>query len=363
MKVMISSRCVDRFPRSGGKPLTDVRQALKDRLEAAELFGQKLFHVWINEDAPPTPGDTGWDACIKQVDEADVVLVLYNGNAGWSKASGGVGICHAELKRGLDSAPGKVRLIRLGSDADVKVPSGAVHDRFRDFVQRQDLFRGSAATVDELMELGEQTVLHAFADLVGWGVREARKGRYYTGDALAWSKLDFRERQTRIRKTLTEALVAEGAARVGGSAITYRIGTAQVLLVVDAVPAALSISAARELVGRPFLQDHRFATTMGKGVGPVHVIGCNRGATEGQALQLLGFPDATVVTAPFGIYVADDVQKIQFVMLSNCRDETTTRTALQRFTEWLSLAGEADDLVDRARSRKRIVETIAKELS
>jgi hypothetical protein len=73
------------------------------------------------------------------------------------------------------------------------------------------------------------------------------------------------------------------------------------------------------------------------------------------------FPDATVVTAPFGIYVADDVQKVQFVLLSNCRDETATRHALQRFIEWLDIAGEAADLVERARSRKRIVQTIAKE--
>jgi hypothetical protein len=76
---------------------------------------------------------------------------------------------------------------------------------------------------------------------------------------------------------------------------------------------------------------------------------------------LLGFPDATVVAAPFGIYVADDVQKVQFVLLSNCRDETATRHALQRFIEWLDVAGEAADLVERARSRKRIVLAIAKE--
>ena len=59
--------------------------------------------------------------------------------------------------------------------------------------------------------------------------------------------------------------------------------------------------------------------------------------------------------------MADDVQKVQFVLLSNCRDETATRHALQRFMEWLDVAGEAADLVERARSRKRIVLAIAKE--
>ena len=56
MKVMISSRCNDPFPRSGGERLSIVRQKLKDELEAAELFGQRLFEVWINEDAPQPPG-------------------------------------------------------------------------------------------------------------------------------------------------------------------------------------------------------------------------------------------------------------------------------------------------------------------
>jgi hypothetical protein len=48
---------------------------LKDRLMAAGLFGQRVFEVWINEDAPPAAGDAGWDECMKQVDAADVLLV------------------------------------------------------------------------------------------------------------------------------------------------------------------------------------------------------------------------------------------------------------------------------------------------
>jgi hypothetical protein len=155
--------------------------------------------------------------------------------------------------------------------------------------------------------------------------------------------------------------VGAGAARLGDDLVSHAMAGTKILLVVNAIPAALTVSAAREMAGRPFLRDHLLVSSLKMAVGPVHLIGCNRGATESQALQLLGFPDATVITAPFGIYVADDVQKMQFVLLSNCRDETATRHALQRFIEWLDIAGEAADLVDRARSRKRIVQTIAKE--
>ncbi|MGB8743335.1 MAG: DUF4062 domain-containing protein [Xanthobacteraceae bacterium] len=362
MKVMISSRCLDSFPRSNGKPLSETRRALKAKLVQVKLFGQELFRVWINEDAPPAPGEKGWDTCMKQVEDCDLLLVLYNGNAGWTKTGGGVGICHGEIKRGLDMAPGKVRVIKLGSDRDIQGSSGPVHDRFRDFMNKRDLFWGAASTVDELFEVAEQTIIHGFADLVGWGVREGRRGNYHTGDALEWSKLDFLGRQARIRGVLLDALITDGGIRLSDSHVKFKIEDNEVLFALNAVPASLGIASAREMIGRPFLKDHELVDAMSKPIGPIHLIGCNRTVTESQARQLLGFPDATIVNAPFGVYVADNAQKIQFVLLSNCRDETTTRYALQRFREWLEEADEASDLVEHAASRKRIVQVIANEI-
>ena len=55
----------------------------------------------------------------------------------------------------------------------------------------------------------------------------------------------------------------------------------------------------------------------GKRGGPVHVIACHKTATESQAARLLGFPDATLVSAPFGIFAADPVQKVQFAFITN----------------------------------------------
>jgi len=91
--------------------------------------------------------------------------------------------------------------------------------------------------------------------------------------------------------------VGAGATRLGDNLVSHALASAKILLVVNAIPAALTISAAREMVGRPFLRDHLHVPSLVSAVGPVHLIGCNRGATESQALQLLGFPDATVVTA------------------------------------------------------------------
>src|SRR5262249_17008604 len=127
----------------------------------------------------------------------------------------------------------------------------------------------------------------------------------------------------------------------------------------DAVPAAMSIAAAREPMGQPFLRDHAMVAALPKDVGgPVHVIACHRGVTEAQAVRQLGYPDVQVVAAPFGVYIADDVHKVQMVFLANCRDETSTRQAAQLFLQWALAQGEDQRLVERALSRRRISDAV-----
>ena len=78
-------------------------------------------------------------------------------------------------------------------------------------------------------------------------------------------------------------------------------------------------------------------------------------------MRQLGFADATIVNAPFGIYVADEVQKMQLVYLTNCRDETNLRYQVQRAFDWLDLAKEKEIFLEKAAARARIVQAIAKE--
>jgi hypothetical protein len=117
------------------------------------------------------------------------------------------------------------------------------------------------------------------------------------------------------------------------------------------------------MVGQPFLRDYEAFPVLSvqKAAGPVHLIACHKTVTEAQAVRLLGFPDATVVSAPFGVYLADDVQKIQIVLIANCRDETTTLHGVQRFFDWLEQTGEADRLAHRAQSRTNIIKAISAE--
>src|SRR5262249_33090713 len=112
LRVMISSRNLDLIPDStGSTKLSDARLELKRMIEGATLFGQQIFAVWINEEAGADAGDRdSWDTCLKQATEADIILAIENGHAGWALDRGAIGICHAEIEAALHRAPEKVRL-------------------------------------------------------------------------------------------------------------------------------------------------------------------------------------------------------------------------------------------------------------
>lgn len=368
IRVMISSRCNDKFPSGkSGRALSEIRRELKAEIEAKEFFGTRLFEVWINESAPPGGGTwDSWDTCIQAVNDCDILIVLSNGNAGWARGAGEIGICHAELMAGLSKAPGKVRLISLPNIAPGKTAEGDRNRRFQEYVNGQSLFRGGeVATEADLKLRVKEAVGDAVIALTQAGVREASRGRFHSGEALDWSRLDFKARQSAMRDVLRDALKHRDDATDLPSGVSVCLAGTEVLCIPEAIPAALTVAQAKEMVGQPFLRDYTLLGDLskkgGKRAGPLHIIACHRGATEAQATKLLGFPDATVVNAPFGVFVADNIQKIQFAFIVNCRDETTTRHGLQRLVEWMAQTGEDRLVAERAKARARIVAAIAKE--
>ena len=365
LRVMISSRCDDKFPADPpGRPLSEIRKELKMEIEALEVFGKKVFEVWINEETPPQGGTwDSWDVCLQAVKDCDILVALSNGNAGWAKDGGEIGICHAELLTGLSQAPGKVRLIALRDIAVTETAEGERNQRFQNYVKTQSLFRGGTVSTEAALKARIKEALHdALLSLAQAGVRESGKGRFHSGQALDWSRLDFRARRAEMRRVLREAMRQRTGSKDDGDHLILKLAGTEILLVPDAIPAALSVGAAKEMVGQPFLRDHELSPFLkGNRGGPVHVIACHKAATEAQATKLLGFPDATVVSAPFGIFVADNIQKVQFAFIVNCRDDANTRHGAQRFFEWLAQTGEEALVSERAKARARIVSAIAKE--
>ncbi len=194
------------------------------------------------------------------------------------------------------------------------------------------------------------------------GKISARSDKYDRGPALEWHRLSFTERQLKMRGALKEAMTSgHNGADLGNDAVRLQVHHSQVLLRLDAVPAAMSVADARALLGRPHLADHEFDGVLKKGkiIGPVHLIACHRAITETQALNVLGFPDAVTVASGFGVFIADNVQKAQLAFLRDCRDVSSLRQSTQLFMDWLGTSGESHEVVERAKGRKAIVRAVA----
>ncbi len=364
LTVMLSSRCNDDIEYKAAKAkLSDVRKDAKKAIEEFEIGGERLFKCWINELAPSAEGtDDSWEKCLNEAADSDIVIILYNGNAGWTKTVGGIGICHAELERAFTSNPNKVRLIALPKFSRSLT---GVHRRMSDYVEQLNLFRASADNGKELIEEILKALGEATRKLAKAGVGDAGSSTYYLGEALDWSRLDFERRKAEIERVLFLSLKDHPDGLTNDGHAIVKIFRKNVLFRCHGIPAAMSVSAARELVGQPFLRDHDLTPQLTGGtVGPVHLIGCHKGVSENQAITMLGHPDAIVVDHPkVGIYVADPVQKTQLMLLRNCRDETSTRHAVQRALDWLERSGEGAHLAERAASRAKICKLIAKEVS
>lgn len=365
---MISSRCADTI-KYQGKPqsLEVLRRDLKTKLEDIKIGGKQVFKVWIHEDESNASALlNNWEECMEKSRDADVFIVLFNGRSGWlgadSPVKDGVGICQAELSAAFNNAPAKVRSIQF--KALVKAEPGSPDEAFQEYVRAHKIPGAQVETGEEALQRAEELAAAIVLSLAREGVGVNSSGSYYAGEALEWSRMNFHKR----RGEMTAAVVTLLRKR-DGNTLTHpaknvavvRIRDSRIGFVCDSIPASMSTASARELVGQPFLNDHLHTEKWDAVVhGPVHVIACQKAVTESQAVRQLGFPDAVVVSAPFGIYVADEVQKIQMAFIANCRDKTTTRANVQAFLNWLNEHGEAEHLVRRAIARRQISDYVRK---
>ena len=367
IKVMISSRCNDLFPLSakGRRHFSEIRKQVKSEIEAFQLFGQRIYEVWINEDAIEDGSRSSWERCVEQARDCDVFIALYNGNAGWLGGSDGgtVGICHAEFTAAQSIAPGKVFVINIHEPNVKGAPNRPSDKLFQADINRLGrLDARDIKTDSDLVEKIKHIVADSTVKLVHRGVRDASRGTNYLGPALDWSRESYEGRSSKMRYVALNALrQGNYVAGPNQNVVARPIGGRPILFVVNSIPNSMSIPAARELVGQPHLSDHLLSNELSKVLGgPVHLVTCHKSVSKSHAVRMLGFPKATVVSGPFGIYVVDPVQSIQLVLISQCRDETSTRHGIQRFLAWLDETKQNSDLVKFAKRRKAIVAILAK---
>jgi hypothetical protein len=350
VRVMISSRCNAEINYQGKNvKLSAVREDIQKEIEGEKLFGRKLFDVWISEDEPtPDASNNVWKKSIQEVNRSHILIVLYNGDAGWAKSDDQIGICHAELEAAMNTSPEKVYFIKLPDINSANRQEAERNKRFKEFVEKfQTWWKKMPEAMNGEDVINETKIIlrQGVSKLAIQGSRQTKKIKFDYGAALDWSRLNFQERQHHMKRTLIEGIKFRDGSFLEKDNLFIMANNMSILCLCHAIPASMTIAAARELVGQPFLLDYEYAQLLSEEkAGPVHFIACNRSVTEAQARKQLGFPDATIVPTDFGVYVADNVQKIQLIFISNCRDETTTLYGLQEVFNWLEKSGEWERL-------------------
>ena len=367
IQLMISSRCETAITFKGKtQKLSAVRRALKEEIENFKLPGasRPLFECWINEDATSAPGgETWWKHCVDQAKGAHVVIVLYTGASGGGLEGSSMGICHGELEAALRAGADRVRVIKL---PEATLPSEPLQRKrdvtFRKYFESREMFYSSASDGEEVIAKAWLEINSALGDLTRLGASSMVLTETSTGQALDWKRLDYKRRQEAMEKALLDFFLSrpQSAKSTTGAIITIAGGRA--FLRYQAIPDSLSLSAAREKVGQPFLTDFQIADEVKKvGAGPIHVVASPKGVTESQALKMLGFPDATIAKDSFGIHVADNIQKIQIVLLKECFSPTAVVRQIAAWLDWLKRTKEDEFVLERARARCRIIQAIARE--
>lgn len=369
LTVMLSSRCHDLFEFQGEpRPMSDLRRAIKTDLEKIRFGGKAVFQVWIHEEEFAGAA-ISWDTCIAKARQADIFLVLYNGNSGWSGSTdetlkNNVGICHAEFNAALTKSREKVRSIHLLPG--LEDPENGPHTRFREEFLGSGVMGAQVTNGEDAVRRAKEIAVATMLTLARSGVGVSSRGSGYSGQALDWNRMDYRTRRDAATRTLVNFLKARAApGKASGHdrlVILDVLPDQPVAFLCDCIPASLTTASARELVGQPFLTDHLTVSGLPEEVaGPVHLIACHKGISQSQAMRQLGFPDAVIVPAPFGVYVADPVQKIQMVFLAHCQHETSTELQVQDFLSWLRREKEDRNLTARAISRRKLADLTAKE--
>jgi hypothetical protein len=195
-------RIFERRTHPHGGPAGHPRSARN-----ATLLGERLFEIWINEDAAAAALDeNSWEKCLSQARQTDILIILDTGHAGGARAGGDIGICHAELMTAHNAQPGKIRIIPIRGSEPLSDEDTPRNRRFERYVERLDAFGPPVRSEAELHAAVDRAVIDAVSSLAHLGLRETRKGRFHSGDALEWSKLSFADRQERMVAALESGL-------------------------------------------------------------------------------------------------------------------------------------------------------------
>ena len=362
LKLFLSSRNNDVLHIDGKdyENMTQTRLFLKEELEKEMLLGEALIDVRINEEFASDGSMDSYEKCLQEVSDADFTISIYNGAAGWAPPGIDMGICHAELDRALNISEKKTAIIDVSAFYNIKEKDKGEKARNENFKQYLNVINRftNPLKLDEDKKTEEgyrEQLLKSIKSILYSHILDRIKmaNLYYdiTSNnriSLDWKKMKYSERDQRICKILKD--LTDKDVDFNGYCVS-----------VSSIPDNMSVSDAKAYTGRPFLKDHSLISVPKKGkaeYGPIHFIGVYGNATEIQTKNLIGYPDLSVITGEFGLYVWEQNTHIQLIFLTGCKTPSALKSNYLLFQNWSKTTRELKKISKRAEARYHILKSI-----
>jgi len=329
---------------------------LKVQLEAELFLGNKIFEVTLNEEGfQQNFTQDAFNACLDKVSKADIVVILYNGDAGWApdKKKNHNGICHEEYLIAVQDHPGMTYGINIsGYFENTKYNT--------EQIKRNESFKGDVIGYYRFNEYAEAKSVDQLQDyilrLVKSYIRESSDSAYKAkkdidrsntvfGKTLDWSKLNYNQRVEEI-KSISEATFNEFE--------PFK----DIIVEHNVIPDNMSVADARNYIKRPYLYEHETIKTSKLKKGVIHIIATYGSATEVQVKGLVGHPDLTVIKTPFGYYLWEQNTHIQIFFITNLKNPSVVKTRMQQVSIWLASSKEESKVQQRSLARFSILKSI-----
>lgn len=361
-RVFISSRNNDMLFINGkqGISLTDIRLYLKQELEKEKIFNNEFLEIIINESFNTDSSNDSYSECLKQIEDSNYTIALYNGNSGWAPPSIDKGICHAELAKAIEISQKQVSILDITSYFKYDTTDTIQLQRdelFKSYIQTYNRFSNPLKIPKS--ELTEQTfktyLLQKIKEFILKSIeKRIDASTYYfklngsTQKLLEWKGLNFENRNKEITTLLSNMI---------------RKDYEDVITVIKSIPENMSTKEALNFTGRSFLNDQdTIGDKKNKKLkkGPIHFVGVFGNVTETQIKVLIGNPDITTIKDDFGIYVWERSLNIQMVFLTKCSTPEATTTNYNLFRIWSESNEQSNSILKRAEARHLIINAFIK---
>jgi hypothetical protein len=358
IKIFLSSRVNSSFKKLDPTfSLADLRGFLKKELAGQTFFDEQILDVKINEESfDSTIAKDAFDNCMSVMRSCNVIIILYNGEAGWAIAGSGSanGICHEEFLIAANEFSDMSFILDLSeffdspTDVEAQKRNALFAKDVGDFFQHRTSVKAKDADELKVNVLAQvrQYVLKAIEKAFATQ-KAVVSGASVFGDTLDWSKLNYAERKKELEKNLETAFGALP-------------GFEGVIKAYHGIPDNMAVADARGMIGRPFLYEHNDVEGSSFKSGVIHFVAVYGNATATQIKGLVGYPDLTVIKASFGFYLWEHTTHIQLFFLKSCINPQTVRTRYSEVANWLSSSREQANVLARAGARYSILEAINK---